>query len=82
MYRFKFRDRAELENFMREELVSLTDTLEILGCSKQYLWDLVKKDRIVPAVFHNKYKLYWKEDILAFQKQREEKKNKTKKNII
>lgn len=37
MYRYKFTDRAELEEFIKENLVSMAQIKEILHCSKQYL---------------------------------------------
>lgn len=69
MYRYKFTDRAELEEFMRENLVSMIQIKEILHCSKQYLWEITTNGKLTPAISHNtKYKLYWKDDILEIQR--------------
>lgn len=76
MYRYKFTDKAEMEAYLKENLLNTEEARVFLGFSKQYFSDLTVAKKIIPAISHNKYKLFWKDDILAFQLKREEKKKK------
>ncbi|MFS8189526.1 DNA-binding protein [Rossellomorea marisflavi] len=63
MYQFKSRD--ELQDFIRDEVLNTSQTIEILGCSRQNLTYHVQKGDLVPIKEFARDRLFWKEDVLA-----------------
>lgn len=66
MYRYRFKDKDELLDFVHNNFISSDEVCELLGISKQYLSDLIKTERIKPIITHNKYRLFYKPDMIKF----------------
>lgn len=62
MYNFNSND--ELKNFISENIVSTAETAEILGCSRQYVNQLISEKKLTPIKKINKITLFLKSDIL------------------
>ncbi|CCJ33085.1 helix-turn-helix domain-containing protein [Caloramator australicus] len=60
-----FNSREELERFIQNEIVDTSEALEILGCSRQNLNDLIKRGKIKPIKEMKRDRLFFKSDILA-----------------
>ncbi|MGG4550535.1 type IV toxin-antitoxin system AbiEi family antitoxin domain-containing protein [Rossellomorea marisflavi] len=54
----------ELQAFIQNEVLNTSQTVEILGCSRQNLSYLVQKGDLVPIKEFARDRLFWKEDIL------------------
>ena len=59
----EFKNREQLEKFMNEEILNTTDVTQMLGCSRQYLFKLVKMGKLNPIKVMQKDKLFLKSDI-------------------
>lgn len=62
---YKFNNDEELKNFINENIISTAEAIEILGCSRQNLDNLVKQKKLIPVKSINYIRLYLKSDILA-----------------
>lgn len=63
MLNLEFKNREQLEKFMNEEILNTTDVTQMLGCSRQYLFKLVKMGKLNPIKVMQKDKLFLKSDI-------------------
>lgn len=63
MYQFNSDD--ELRIFLSENIVSTSEAIEILNCTRQNLDYLVKKNKLIPVKSIGAVRLYLKSDILA-----------------
>ena len=64
---FNFENKESLIAFIRSEIITTAEATEFLGCSRQYLDELVSKGKITPVKTINRVRLYWKGDIMALQ---------------
>lgn len=62
---YTFKNDGDLKKFIADEVIETKDAADILGCSRQYIDQLVKQEKLVPIKFLNKNKLFLKKDILA-----------------
>ncbi|MGL6173205.1 MAG: helix-turn-helix transcriptional regulator [Cellulosilyticaceae bacterium] len=62
---FNFKNKEELIAFIHSEVITTAEATELLGCSRQYLDELVSKGKITPVKTINRVRLYWKADITA-----------------
>ena len=62
---YNFDSRADLAKFIAAEVVNTSEAADILGCSRQNLFDLVKRDKLVPIRHLPKDKLFWRGDVEA-----------------
>ena len=74
MYRFRFKDKDELLGFVQENFIASEEVCELLEISKQYFSELVLKEKIKPITTHKKYRLFYKPDIIEFDKSRKKQK--------
>ncbi|MHC8523993.1 DNA-binding protein [Rossellomorea sp. H39__3] len=61
---YQFNSREELQDFIQNEVLNTSQTIEILGCTRQNLSYLVQKGDLVPIKEFAKDRLFWKEDVL------------------
>lgn len=60
-----FKSREELETFMTDEVVNTAVVMELLNCSRQNIFDLIKRGKLRPIKETPKDRLFLKSDILA-----------------
>lgn len=63
--KYQFSNREELELFIKEELVNTADVMQMLGCSRQNVFDLIKRGKLRPVKETPKERLFLKSDILT-----------------
>lgn len=63
--KYQFNNREELELFIKEELVNTADVMQMLNCSRQNVFDLIKRGKLRPVKETPKERLFLKSDILA-----------------
>lgn len=62
--KYQFNNREELELFIKEELVNTADVMQMLNCSRQNVFDLIKRGKLRPVKETPKERLFLKADIL------------------
>ncbi len=65
---FHFNSTEELKKFICSEVIETSEVAHILGCSRQYIDQLVKEQKLIPIKILNRNKLFYKPDILARKK--------------
>ncbi|MBU2703891.1 hypothetical protein Ga0466249_005041 [Sporomusaceae bacterium BoRhaA] len=59
-----FKNREELERFMIDEVVNTAGVMELLNCSRQNVFDLIRRGKLKPIKETPKERLFLKSDIL------------------
>ena len=59
-----FNSREELEKFMADEVINTAVVMELLNCSRQNVFDLIKRGKLKPIKETPKDRLFLKSDIL------------------
>ena len=62
---YKFNNENELKNFISNNIISTTEATKILNCSRQYINQLVKENKLVPIKKINYITLFFKSDVEA-----------------
>jgi DNA-binding transcriptional MerR regulator len=73
---YTFKTKEELIKFIQEDIVNTSEALEILGCSRQNLNNLVQRGVLTPVKEMVRDRLFFKSDILERKKYMEKKRNK------
>ena len=60
-----FNSREELEEFMAEEVVNTAVVMNMLSCSRQNVFDLIKRGKLKTIKETPKERLFLKSDILV-----------------
>ncbi|WP_044741839.1 hypothetical protein [Anoxybacillus sp. B7M1] len=60
---YQLKNRKEVEDFIRREVLGVAETLEILGVTYQRLNKLVEAQRIIPIKSFQKDKLFFRSDV-------------------
>jgi len=68
---FDLENKQELINFISENVIGTAEASEILGCSRQYIDQLVKQGKLIPIKQLSNNKLFLKSDINARKKQKD-----------
>ncbi|MDC2863877.1 DNA-binding protein [Bacillus sp. BP-3] len=76
---YNFKGKEELVKFISEETVNTTEAVSILGCSRQYIHQLVTEKKLVPIKEMPRDRLFFKQDILD---RKDMKKNKAKSPLM
>ena len=63
--KYVFDNREALEKFIQEELINTADVMQLLNCSRQNVFDLIKRRKLKPVKETSKERLFLKSDILA-----------------
>ncbi len=66
----EFNNIDDLKDFISNEIIESKEVADILGCSRQYIDQLVKEQKIIPVKILNKNRLFYRPDILEFMKKR------------
>ncbi|CAI9396036.1 MULTISPECIES: helix-turn-helix transcriptional regulator [Bacillaceae] len=61
----RFENDMELRKDLEKELISTSEVTELLGCTRQYIHECVKKGILDPLKVGNKERIYLKSDIMA-----------------
>lgn len=61
----EFNTAKELRDFISENVISTGEAAEILGCSRQYINQLVKENKLIPVKKINYITLFLKSDVEA-----------------
>lgn len=63
--KYPINNREELEQFVTNELINTAEVMQILSCSRQNVFDLIKRGKLVPIKEMAKDRLFLKSDIVA-----------------
>ncbi|PGV66214.1 DNA-binding protein [Bacillus cereus] len=66
---YKFETKEDLIRFVNDEIVNTSEALDILGCSRQNLNMMVKKEKITPIKEMVRDRLFFKDDVLKSKEQ-------------
>jgi predicted DNA-binding transcriptional regulator AlpA len=61
-------DRENLVNFVKENVLGASEVMEILGCSNQYVHQLVKEGKLKPIKQFPRFNFFLKSDVEALKK--------------
>lgn len=67
--------RDEIKKILSEEIVSTGEALKMLGCTRQYIYQLVKGNKLEPIRVLDGDKLFLKQDVLDLVKAKAAKRN-------
>ncbi|MDA1478290.1 helix-turn-helix domain-containing protein [Bacillus changyiensis] len=70
MNRLVFESIDELREFMDKEVITTSEAIEIIGCSRQNLKQLVDYGTLKPLKTTNRDRLFLKADILSYKRKR------------
>ncbi|WP_367387425.1 helix-turn-helix domain-containing protein [Bacillus vallismortis] len=70
MTKFVFENVDELREFMDKEVITTSEAIEIIGCSRQNLKQLVDYGTLKPIKTTNRDRLFLKKDIEGYKKKR------------
>ncbi len=62
---YNFNNENELKSFISNNIISTNEATEILNCSRQYINQLVKENKLIPIKKINYITLFFKSDIEA-----------------
>lgn len=62
---FNFQTEDELKNFIANNVITTAEATDILGCSRQYINQLVKENKLIPIKKENYITLFFKSDVEA-----------------
>ncbi len=62
---YQFNTSEEIKQFISENIISTGEAAEILGCSRQYINQLVKENKLIPIKKINYITLFLKSDVEA-----------------
>ena len=72
MKEYLIKTKEDVGSFLKEEIVNKNTAKEILGCSRQYIHELYKKEKLNPVMVLEKDKLFLKEDVLNLKNKKEQ----------
>lgn len=62
---------SALRQFAAKQIVSTTEVMEMLDCTRQNVNDLVKRGKLDPLDIHAKTKLFYRKDVIRYQNERQ-----------
>lgn len=62
---YQFNTDEEIKQFISESIISTGEAAEILGCTRQYINQLVKENKLIPIKKINYITLFLKSDVEA-----------------
>lgn len=60
-----FANNEELRQFIADNIITTSEATDILGCSRQYINQLVKENKLIPIKKINYITLFLKSDVEA-----------------
>ncbi|MCY8844643.1 DNA-binding protein [Bacillus inaquosorum] len=70
MTKFVFESIDELREFLDKEVITTSEAIEIIGCSRQNLKQLVDYKTLIPIKTTNRDRLFLRKDIEGYKKKR------------
>ncbi|MDO3660749.1 DNA-binding protein [Bacillus sp. C28GYM-DRY-1] len=70
MTKFVFENIDELRDFMDKEVITTSEAIQIIGCSRQNLKQLVDYGTLTPIKTTNRDRLFLRKDIEGYKKKR------------
>lgn len=64
MSKYHFESRKELLDFIDTELINTAEVARILDCTRQNVFDLIKRGKLTPVKEMPRDRLFLKEDVL------------------
>lgn len=61
---YKFDTKQDLRKFLEDEIINTADAAQILGCTRQNIDDLVRRNKLIPIKIFPRDKLFFKSDVL------------------
>ena len=71
-----FTSTEELKTFISNQILNTTEVTEILNCTRQNVYNLVKKGHLVPIKEYERERLFLKQEVLDRKERLDNKKNK------
>lgn len=62
---YNFTTDEELKQFIADNIISTGEAAELLGCSRQYINQLIKENKLIPIKKINYITLFLKSDVEA-----------------
>lgn len=62
---YNFNSKEEFLNWLQSNIINTNEAAEILGCSRQNIDDLVKRNKLIPIRVFPRDRVFLKEDVLA-----------------
>lgn len=62
---YNFTTDEELKQFITDNIITTGEAAELLGCSRQYINQLVKENKLIPIKKINYITLFLKSDVEA-----------------
>ena len=62
---YHFTTDEELKQFIADNIISTGEVAELLGCSRQYINQLIKENKLIPIKKINYITLFLKSDVEA-----------------
>ncbi len=62
---YHFTNNEELKQFIADNIISTGEAAELLGCSRQYINQLIKENKLIPIKKINYITLFLKSDVEA-----------------
>lgn len=62
---YNFTTDEELKEFITNNIISTGEAADLLGCSRQYINQLVKENKLIPIKKVNYITLFLKSDVMA-----------------
>ena len=64
---YEFNSLEQLKNFIASEVIETSEAASLLGCSRQYIDQLIREGKITPVKRLTKNKLFLKSEIIKKQ---------------
>jgi len=61
---YKFDTKQDLRKFLENEIINTAEATQILGCSRQNIDDLVRRNKLIPIKVFPRDRLFLKSDVL------------------
>jgi len=62
--KYEFDSDEDLIKFIVGNIVTTREAMDMLGCSRQNIDDLIKRGKLIPVKKWDRDKLFWKSDIM------------------
>ncbi|MGC7872599.1 DNA-binding protein [Desulfosporosinus sp. SYSU MS00001] len=62
---YHFETKEELTKYLAEEIINTAEAVEILGCTRQNIDDLVKRKKLVPIKVFPRDRIFFKSDVIS-----------------
>ncbi|AFJ61280.1 MULTISPECIES: helix-turn-helix transcriptional regulator [Bacillus] len=70
MTKIVFDSIDDLKDFIAKEILTTSEAIEIIGCSRQNLKQLVDRETLVPIKTTSRDRLFLREDIESYKRKR------------